>query len=443
MQVQRAAVHEQTRPSVGRTLLSTGGTILGDALGGPVGGALGGAAGGILSDIFGFGSYRAKKNTVQDVDDVRFTPSGIRIRHTEFVADLSPNSTTSSSWSWMLGISNPYTAGNTGNSTTQLPINPAYPGLFPWLATIATSFAEYEFKGLVFKYRPTSGSYSGASGTASLGSIQMATQYNTNAYPFESKSELDSYEYSTSAVPYTPMFHPVECDPSSRTRQRMLVWQSNYGMSVPNPTIGANQAPTVSRADYELGLLTIASSGVPGSQPSGELWVTYDIEFYLPRITTLNAAEEAIYRNTVSLECDVSDKLYKTGAFALVKNTLRGLPDVGNVIYANTTNSLVFNRLGFWHVQLKWITTGTTVPPSIASLGSNLSLVTDQFIANTNNVHIASDTNNASLTFTLKVSGKSLYADVSANTLILGQFNSMANGNVEMRVYRVQSHTSY
>lgn len=47
------------------------------------------------------------------------------------------------------------------------PVNPALPGLFPWLSNHATLYDKYRFRKLIFRYKTTRGSNS-------IGNISMA-----------------------------------------------------------------------------------------------------------------------------------------------------------------------------------------------------------------------------------------------------------------------------
>ena len=94
------------------------------------------------------------------------------MRHREYITDIYSSS----------GPANtPSTFGN-----LVYPINPGDAKTFPWLSTIADKFEQYRIEGMVFEYKSL---YSDAVVTqnGSIGSIVLATEYNSGAPAFTSK----------------------------------------------------------------------------------------------------------------------------------------------------------------------------------------------------------------------------------------------------------------
>lgn len=82
---------------------------------------------------------------------------------------------------------------------------------------------------------------------------------------------MESYEYSCSSAPYNPFMHPVECKPSANVLDRLFVRTSDT-------------APIDDPRFYDAGRFEIATEGMQTSYTCGELWVTYDIRLFKPRL---------------------------------------------------------------------------------------------------------------------------------------------------------------
>lgn len=228
-----------------------------------VGAWLGGKLGDLFSKITGFGDYTVESNSLlaaagapgtivnTKVDD----PNVIILRHREFITDIAP----------------------TTNFTVQsFRINPGVQASYPWLSDIATSFEQYELRGMIYEFKSTSADavYS-ASANTSLGSVCMATNYNALASNFTSKQEMLNYQFSNSAKPSESFVHPIECkrDLSTLTRLYVRGGAQNSGVSV-DPRL------------YDMGLFQIATQGMQSTTGVlGELWVTYEIALLKPRMS--------------------------------------------------------------------------------------------------------------------------------------------------------------
>jgi hypothetical protein len=228
------------------------GGLGGQYLGGPAGGALGMAAGNLISKITGFGAYKVSRNTVSNGNSVptfRNGGDGMVVNHREFLTDIN---------------------GSVNFKNQVFPINPGLLTSFPWLSLIAADFEEYETDGLVFEYRPTSGTAVSSTSSA-LGVVILATDYDVANPLFISKQQMESYEYSTSTVPFTACIHPVECARGSNVFNNLFV------------RTGVPPSGTDLRL-YDVGNFQIATQGMQSAFVVGELWVSYSYRFRKPRI---------------------------------------------------------------------------------------------------------------------------------------------------------------
>jgi hypothetical protein len=230
-------------------LLPIAGGLLGGRLAGAGGASLGSTLGSTVSKILGFGDYHISDNSLvtgNAVPTFSSTSEGMEVCHREYLGNVS---------------------GTTNFSVHAYRVNPGLPDTFPWLSNIAVNFDQYELKGLVFEYRPSSGMIAAAS--PALGIVIMSTSYDVYDPDFSTKQAMDAYEFTTSTVPNCGIMHPVECKPRSMAYNRYYV---------------RNGAASGDERLYDYGKFQIATEGMQSSYVLGELWVTYHVCLVRPRI---------------------------------------------------------------------------------------------------------------------------------------------------------------
>lgn len=220
----------------------------------------------------GSGRYNITQNSVSlkgEGPSFKASKNGcVRVQHREYIGDIS---------------------GSTSAFAIQsyLPINPGAAVTFPWLSTVAQSFQQYRFHGLVFEYISSSGN--AISGTsAAIGEVFMATNYNANGTQFTTKSEMLNMEFATVSSPAQSLMHLIECDPKQSTLATLYV--RNQSLITPDFRF------------YDLGDFTIATSGQPGTYAIGSLFVTYDVELFKPSMLAVSdplVGNEGLYSRWV------------------------------------------------------------------------------------------------------------------------------------------------
>jgi hypothetical protein len=238
-------------------LFQTVGAGLGSWSGIPGGSDIGRKAGQWFAEITGSGAYKVNSNSLlSSGNQVPMFKSGLgttRLRHREFITDVISSSTPGA-----FGITN-------------YAINPGLVGTFPWLSSIANNYEQYQFHGLIFEFKTTSSDALNSVNTA-LGTVVMATEYDVADSGFTNKQQMEAYEYSSSTKPSLSVVHPVECDPRQNTLRELYV---RSGDITRDPRF------------FDLGNFQIATVGLQGSAVNiGELWVSYDIELFKPKIST-------------------------------------------------------------------------------------------------------------------------------------------------------------
>lgn len=232
-----------------RALGGMGGEALGSYVGQGIGGrSLGTSLGASLSRWLGAGAYHVASNSLlaPGVPAMHTNGQVVRVVHKEYIGPV-------------IG-SQDFSVHNTYR------LNPSDMVTFPWLYRIAKCYQQYTIKGAVFHYIPTSGVAVSGSNPA-IGSVMMQTSYRSTDSPPESKVELLNEYWSSEGPPNESFVHPIECDPKENPFQIHYVGQPSGDQD---------------RLMYDLGETYIATQGMPGANPVGDLWVTYDVEFRKP-----------------------------------------------------------------------------------------------------------------------------------------------------------------
>lgn len=319
---------ESKRPmsvAAGTGLGGAAGSLFGPA-GTAVGSFLGGKLGHMIGNITGFGDYQLNSNTImtggmsppQVVNTIN--KGGIVIRHREYLTDIN---------------------ATVAFTSTTISLNPGLTASFPWLSQIAPAYEEYRWRGLLFEFKSLSSDAVLSSATSSaLGSVMMSTQYNALLPPFVDKRTMDNYEFANSSKPSCTFIHPVECK-ASQTPLTMFY--------VRNGAITSGDLRL-----YDLGNFQIATQGMQAaSGVAGELWATYEIEFFKPRFTigVDQQADHFAFISPVAATAPMGNSQASTGAQA--GSNLGGNISVSGIYFFNP-------NIGEGTYLLLYYFTGTT-----------------------------------------------------------------------------------
>lgn len=196
-----------------------------------------------------------------------------RIQNREYLGEIYPT-----------GIV-PGTAAAGQLYSVQYSINPGDSKTFPWLSTMAQNFEEYKLNGCIFEFRSELGSANGnLTNEGSMGSVMMATQYNSLARPFGTKQQMLETEFSVSAKPSSHLMHAVEC---ARAEMPLKAFYIRTGPRESNQTGDIRM--------MDIGIVTIATQDTVGTRALGELWISYDVDLYKPKLSTAGAGAGTNY----------------------------------------------------------------------------------------------------------------------------------------------------
>lgn len=251
------------------------------------------------------------------------------------------------------------TAPDSSFNVTSFAINPGLPASFPWLAQLAQNFEQYRVLGLVYEFKSTSADALNSTNTA-LGSVIMATEYNSDSAPFATKIQMENHEMANSCRQSCSMLHAVECKPSLTSISELYV-------RTDTPPDGQDLRL------YDLGRFSIATVGQQGANVNiGELWVTYEIELLKPQLPDTSSV---IAEDHVTCGSSYSTSHYFGNPVTYLKNSL-GCTFSGNTItFPDDVASGTYLCLFLWRGASGAPTTNTV--PACAYL--NCSSVSNTF----------------------------------------------------------------
>lgn len=237
------------------------GTFLGGIGGAALGRVAGGLAGGGLGHVLGMGDYTVQHNVLVAGDQVpSFGSAADRetvVYHREFITDIT-------------------TSGTTGAfKIDTFPINPGLAQTFPWLSGVADNYEEYAIDGMIFEYKTTSSNAVAATNNnPALGTVILATQYNSLSPVFTNKQQMENYEFGCSTNPSCSVMHAIECAPFLTPNHLLYIRDGSQ-----------NDISSGDLRLYDLGKFSIATVGCQAPDAViGELWVTYKVKLVKSRL---------------------------------------------------------------------------------------------------------------------------------------------------------------
>lgn len=220
------------------------------------------AVGSFIGKITGTGDYVVKSNNLLRASSTlasdavpQFTRGNngreVRIRHREYLGKVVASSI----------------AGDFKIQKFQ--VNPGLISTFPWLNTIANQFDEWRPNGIVFVYKNMSSKWSG---TPTLGTICMASDYDVLDPDYTNEIEMNNSDFAVSTNVAANLAHPIECEIKERPTKLLFTRDDE---------ISSND----NLRWFDLCNTFVATYGCQANQICGELWVTYDISFFKTQIS--------------------------------------------------------------------------------------------------------------------------------------------------------------
>lgn len=260
---------------------------------------------------------------------------------------------------------------------SEFALNPALSKSFPFLSQLAKYFTLYEFQGLVFEYKPTSGEFGNSSNQ--LGKVIMATNYDPDAEAFKSSQRMENYDYAVASKPSVPIQHGVETARGQSTLKMMYTRTGEI---------------TRDKIFTDVGLFQVATEGLPFAGPIGELWVSYRVKLSRSKIAD-EVTQGYAMTNTTSTE---SAPFGIPGAgFTEVKNSYP-ITFGGTVLSFPSGDSSLLGKSFLFNYTC--ITPDVTDPSSITfTVGEGIQIETGFFETGGSPTARISEFNNHSLAF--------------------------------------------
>lgn len=280
-------------------------------------------------------------------------------------------------------------------------INPGLPSSFPWLSQIASNFEQYRFNGLVYEFKSTSADALNSTNTA-LGVVIMVTDYNAGDDNFGNKQEMENHEFASSARQSCSMLHPIECKKSQTPVSELYIR---------NGPVPSGEDPRL----YDLGNFQIATQGQQGSSVNiGELWVTYEVEFFKPQLGGLTTGSSLLTDHFWS-STGVS-----TSAYFGTSRTTREGSSLGCTVSGNTITFPSYITQGNYIGTIFWAGANTAVTTPSFAYTSNCQGIaiwqndlSDKFVGPS----AAGTSTNLVTAFTCKITGPNAVITISGGTL--------------------------
>jgi hypothetical protein len=211
---------------------------------------------------------------------------------------------------------------------------------------------------MVFEYVSTSADALASANTA-LGSILMASEYDSNRSLWATKQEMESSEFSCSGRPSVSLIHPIECDPA---QSPFMVHYVSDG----------NNSGTDDKRMEDWCYTNITVINTQMASVVGELWVTYDVELLKP-VLPIGGPElglSTLYKATTGITNAVP-----FGTSPTIYGQPITITDTGTVLNFSPTLSD-----GAFIVTMIWFGTAAGVVQGTQTLANAISLGTDNSI---------------------------------------------------------------
>lgn len=256
------SVKKQVKSEVSRLIKTSSmaaGAAAGSYVGQPTLGSIAGTqVGKRLSKAIGSGDYEivndVKANSLFKGDGPSLPSFGgssaTRFKHREYVGDV-------------------YAGANNSFSIQKWAVQPAYADSFPFLSQLTRNFTRYHMKGLIYEFVSTTSPYLAG---GAMGSVILAMQYDPIAPDFSTKAQMDNSDFAISVRPDSSVMYGVEC-----VGQPVQGYYLRTGGTLINQPLNFTDMGNM--------YVGVQNTTIAAGTSLGELWVTYDVEMSIPRIS--------------------------------------------------------------------------------------------------------------------------------------------------------------
>jgi hypothetical protein len=342
-----------------------------------LGNKIGGMAGRLFETVTGLGDYSVPESKLGNSPPIFNSKGAPIIEHREFLGDIT---------------------GSTAFTITSYPLNPGMRETFPWLYSQANNFEEYRLLGCIFEFKSTSASALNSTNTA-LGTVVLATEYDSYDLPFSNKTEMENHTFSCSAPPNISQLHAIECKPNLTV--------------APQRWVRVTDAPD--GADlrlYDWGRFNIATVGQQAAAVIGELWVTYRIQLLKPTMNPVGS--DVHFSRYITLPAGAQTNFNAPFVTALFSN-----PSTDNTFSLTRVTDFTFSfpksiRSGLYMIVVNTVATASWTCTASAPIITNCTLIDSNYSpANT------FDTTSWTGKYIVNITGESATFNTNLNSVTL------------------------
>lgn len=375
-----AAPVQQAPPPPKGSILGPIGAAVGNAFLPGLGGALGGAAGNLIGSWIGF----SKKNVKRMVRHLEAGGS-IRFPYRELLLELQSSITF---------VNQPFA------------LNPGDVNTFPFMSQLAKYFTEYTFEMLKTRFVSQSADALNSTNTA-LGSVHMATNYNSLEPAFTSEAQVLVTPGVTCSKPSIDAEHYIDVMPRNGRE-----------------TLYVRSSAVYSNADErldDLGLLQISTAGMQAVADIGKVWIEYDCTLRKPRLTEAGSVTAGSFAHIVAAASGTAT------AAAPLGTTGGNVLTTSNIPVVATSTNFTLPYQGYFSLSLVWQGSGIAAVPAL-SYGANIA---GQNVLNNNGSPLIACFGSTTASILATV-----YVDIpgtgAANTVTISGLTSMTGANADV-----------
>jgi len=295
----------------------------------------------------------------------------IVIHHREYIADISANSGTPSTF-----------------QATTFNINPGQSSTFPWLSSVASRFESYSFEALHFLFETEAPSSLG-------GSLILSVDYDSTDLAPLTKQQAMSYRNAVRSAPWEPCCHTSLLEDLKKL-----------------PTFYVRPAGIPSGTDvktYDAGNLFVCTQNVTtASAVCGELYVEYIVRLMTP-VTEPNATASGTYFSNSGMSNTTQFITGATTSGGLVISVLSGT-EISISGFVNGAEYILAQDV-----------VGTVVSPMAYTIGSTGTSVTSRNVVNSATTQGIIFNTFTAQSNTITFTSNSTFTTLTSNMLYVGQ----------------------
>jgi hypothetical protein len=222
-----------------------------------------------------------------------------------------------------------------------LNLNPGIDSTFPWLSRLAQNYESYRFRRLTVQYET-------CCGTATIGTLMMAIDYDAADPAPPSKQKLLGYHNAVRSAAWNRAQFNADRADLQKTGQKFV--RSNALL------------PNLDIKTYDVGRLFVCTQGFAAAAVTvGELYLDYEVELHTPQLSVYHTFDDSL-----KITSGFGDRANPLGNIPTLTVPVDSAPPIRA---ANDT--ITFNETGEFLVDMNALGTAITNVPLIGGTAPN------------------------------------------------------------------------